>query len=103
MDIVSAATINAQVGKLQRPSKADCSPATSAKTDDPNKSADTARQFEAILIRQILSESMKPLLEAGPSGQVYGYLLTDSLADGISKGGGLGLSHILQTQFDKQP
>lgn len=65
------------------------------------KSGEVSRQFEAILLRQVLSESMKPLLEGGPSGQVYGYLLTDSLADTMSKGGGMGLAHILQAQLTK--
>jgi len=56
-------------------------------------------QFESILVRQFLSESMKPLLQEGPAGQVYGYLLTDSLAASITSGGGLGLCSILQTQL----
>lgn len=56
-------------------------------------------QFEAILLRQFLSESMKPLLQEGPAGQVYGYLLTDSLAASVTSAGGLGLSSILQSQL----
>lgn len=65
------------------------------------QAAEVSRQFEAILMRQFLSESMKPLLEGGPSGQVYGYLVTDSLAETMTKGGGLGLSHILQAQLTR--
>ena len=42
---------------------------------------------------------MKPLLQDGPSGQVYGYFLTDSLANEISDGGGFGLAHVIQTQL----
>jgi len=63
------------------------------------KAADAAQQFEGILLRQFLSESMKPLLEGGPGGQVYGYLLTESLSSSLVKGGGLGLSSILQAQL----
>lgn len=70
--------------------------------DDPAKIAEAAKQFEGILLRQILSESMKPLLENGPGAQVYGYFLTDSLADSIGKAGGLGLGHVLQTQLMKE-
>jgi len=70
---------------------------------DPAQAAEVARQFETILLRQVLSESMKPLLQDGPAGQVYGYFLTDSLADSVSRGGGLGLAHILQTQLEKGP
>jgi Rod binding domain-containing protein len=65
----------------------------------PEDAAKAAQQFENILVRQILSESMKPLLEGGPSGQFYGYMLTDSLADSIGKAGGLGLCSILQSQL----
>ena len=71
-------------------------------TKDPAKLAKVSRQFESILVRQILGESMKPLLQGGPSGQVYGYMLTDSLADKISEGGWLGLAHVLQTQISRK-
>ena len=69
--------------------------------NDPEKIAQAAEQFEGILLRQILNESMKPLLENGPGAQVYGYFLTGSLADSIGKAGGLGLGHVLQTQLTK--
>jgi Rod binding domain-containing protein len=75
-----------------------CSP---KQENDPAKIEQAAEQFEGILLRQILSDSMKPLLETGPGAQVYGYFLTDSLADSISKAGGLGLGHVLQTQLTK--
>ena len=80
------------------------SPHDLAATHEPQtqKSKDAAKvpeQFESILLRQFLSESMKPLLQEGPAGQVYGYLLTDSLAASVASGGGLGLRSILQTQL----
>jgi Rod binding domain-containing protein len=68
----------------------------SGRTEDAAKAPE---QFESILLRQFLSESMKPLLQEGPAGQVYGYLLTDSLAGSIASAGGLGLSSILQAQL----
>ena len=74
----------------------------SARPEASAKVGEVSRQFEAILLRQFLSESMKPLLEGGPSGQVYGYLLTDTLADSLSKGGGMGLSSVLQAQLGKE-
>jgi len=67
--------------------------------NDPAKIAQAAQQFEGILLRQILNESMKPLLQNGPGAQVYGYFLTGSLADSIGKAGGLGLGHVLQAQL----
>jgi flagellar protein FlgJ len=83
---------NAQAAQIEsgNPAKA---------ADSPDKAAKTAKQFEAILLRQILTESMGSLLQGGESGQVYGYLITDALADSMSKAGGLGLSHILEAQF----
>jgi Rod binding domain-containing protein len=69
------------------------------KTSDPGE---VARQFEAILVRQMLSESMKSVLEHGKDGQVYGYYISEALADGITKGGGLGLRSILETQLRQQ-
>jgi len=76
-------------------------PGDLASSQDPAKVEKVSKQFEAILLRQILSDSMGPLLKGGPSGQVYGYMLTDSLANKISEGGGLGLAHVLQTQISK--
>lgn len=72
-------------------------PSHGTKAADLKKADEVALQFEAILTRQFLSETMKPLLEKGP--QVYGYLITDALADSIAKGGGLGLAPILENQL----
>jgi len=69
------------------------------KTSDPGE---VARQFEAILVRQMLSESMKSMLEHGKDGQVYGYYISEAMADGITKGGGLGLRSILEAQLRQQ-
>jgi Rod binding domain-containing protein len=72
---------------------------TAGNSQDPKTIAKVSKQFESILLRQFLGESMKSLLQDGPSGQVYGYFLTDSLANEISEGGGIGLAHIIQTQL----
>ena len=79
------------------------SPADPAKPkpNDPAQIAHAAGQFEGVLVRQILGEAMKPLLQKGPGAQVYGYFLTGSLADSIGKAGGLGLGHVLQAQLTK--
>jgi len=85
---VQAISPSLQIGAAAAPA-----PAT------PAKLADAAQQFEGILLRQFLSESMKPLLQGGTGGQVYGYLITESLANSMVKAGGLGLSSVLQAQF----
>lgn len=59
-------------------------------------------QFEAIMLRQFLQDSVSKIMggdEGGPSGSVYGYLMTDTLASKLSQAGGLGLSKILQQQL----
>ena len=67
-----------------------------------------AQQFEAILLRQLLGEAMKPLFnsEAGakPPGQdVYQYLVTDVVAQSVAQGGGVGLAKMLLPQFTTNP
>ena len=98
MDI---AAISAQLSPIGL-EQASAAGSAASNNHDPKKIAKVSRQFEAILLRQFLSESMKPLLQGGPSGQVYGYMLTDSLANEISEGGGLGLAHVIQAQLQKQ-
>lgn len=88
------------IGLLKAQPQDFADPAALQKAEDVKR---VSQQFESILLRQFLSESMKSLLQEGPSGQVYGYMLTDSLADSISKGGGLGLCSVLQTQLGNEP
>ena len=68
-----------------------------------------ARQFEAIILRQLLSPAIEPLMSHGLGGNsagngsggggVYGYLVTDVLANSLSQGGGLGLARMLEKQL----
>ena len=69
-----------------------------------------ARQFEAIILRQLLTPAIEPLMShglggssaeksTGGGGGVYGYLVTDVLANTLSQGGGLGLARILGKQL----
>lgn len=61
-----------------------------------------AGQFEAIMLRQFLQDSVSGMMggeSGGASGNVYGYLLTDTLAGKLSEGGGLGLAKVFQQQL----
>lgn len=68
-----------------------------------------AKQFEAIILRQLLSPAIEPLMSGGSTagkgaisgggGGMYGYLVTDVLANSMSQGQGLGLSNILEKQL----
>jgi peptidoglycan hydrolase FlgJ len=66
-----------------------------------------AKQFEAIMLRQLLSPVIEPLMSGGSvagqsvksGGGVYGYLVTDVMANSLSQGRGMGLSTILEKQL----
>lgn len=66
-----------------------------------------AKQFEAIILRQLISPAIEPLMSGGLAGKgavnggngMYGYLVTDVLANSLSQGQGLGLSKILEKQL----
>jgi peptidoglycan hydrolase FlgJ len=83
--------------------------ARSANTKDAPSPADikkAAAQFEAIIMRQLLAPSIEPLMSGGlggeggaPGGGIYGHLMTEVLADSLSKGGGIGLGKMLEKQF----
>ncbi|MBA3849964.1 MAG: hypothetical protein C0502_08205 [Opitutus sp.] len=78
------------------------SPARLAQLGAAEQAKAVAGQFEAILLRQFLQESVGSIMggkEGGAASGIYGYLLTDVLATRLSQGGGLGLGHILQHQL----
>lgn len=61
-----------------------------------------ASQFEAIMMRQFLQESVGSMMggaAGGVSGNVYGYMLTDSLAQKLTEGGGMGLAPMIAKQL----
>lgn len=73
--------------------------------------AKAARQFEAILVRQLLSPAIEPLMSSGLGGEgaggsgggVFGYFLTDTLAESMTSGQGLGLAAVLSRQLSPAP
>lgn len=74
-------------------------PATPAELDR------AARQFEAVLLRQLLAPVMEPLMQGGLSGGegqgggIYAYFLTDTLATTMASGSGLGLGEMWARQL----
>ena len=86
---------------------AGAAPASARPTPTQIKAA--AQQFEAIILRQLLTPAIDPLMShglggdskqnGGGGGGIYGYLVTDVLATSLSKGGGLGLSRMLEKQL----
>jgi flagellar protein FlgJ len=59
-----------------------------------------AGQFEAIILRELLQDSVGKLTGGDKNGGgMYGFMLTDVLANQLTAGGGLGLGKILQQQL----
>jgi flagellar protein FlgJ len=68
-----------------------------------------AAQFEAIIMRQLLAPSIEPMMSGSmggggsaggaAGGGVYAHMLTEVLADSLSKAGGLGLGRMLEKEF----
>ena len=74
---------------------------------EEQKISEAARQFEAVLLRQILAETQKTVIPSSYSdnstaASIYHDMVTKQLADSISKSGTLGLARTLQTQLSRQ-
>lgn len=75
------------------------------KISDKEKLAEVSRQFEAILVRQILSESQKTDLGGKTSSgtsEIYKDMVNTQLAQNISQSGSVGLAGILEKQLGRQ-
>ena len=74
------------------------------KLTEAEKIGEVARHFEAILLRQFLKEATKPLM-SGNEGMnpaqkgIYQDMITNTLADTISKSGKFGLSQVFRQQL----
>lgn len=68
------------------------------------KIAEASRQFEAVLLRQFLSESQQPVISSEFSDNsntagIYQDMITNQLADSLSRGGGIGLAKTFEQQL----
>ena len=63
-----------------------------------------SQQFEAILVRQLLGEAMKPMMgtaeDAAPGHDIYQYMVTDIVSQSVAQGGGLGIAKMLEKQLE---
>jgi Rod binding domain-containing protein len=69
------------------------------------KIAEASRQFEAMLLRQILSESQKPVIQSAftdnsTAAGIYQDFVTNQMADSLSKSGTLGFAQVFDRQLD---
>lgn len=75
-----------------------------SRPEAPSSAADRQKvsaQFEAILIRQLLNQSLTSMLgsDGGAATSVYGDMLSDTLAQQLTAGPGLGLGRMIATQL----
>lgn len=80
--------------------------ATTTALTEEQKVAEATRLFEAVLLRQILSEAQKPVIRSALTDNsfaagVYRDLTVAHLADAISRQGGLGLARELAAQLHR--
>lgn len=78
--------------------------AANSQIAESEKVAEVSRQFEAVLLRQILQHAQKTHFKSSVAGEamaggIYQDLVTNQLADGISKSGGFGLAQTLSEQL----
>ena len=77
------------------------------KLTEEQKVAEVSRQFEALLLRQILQETQKTVIQSkfadnSTTAGIYHDMVTTQLADSISKSGTLGLAQTLERQLGHQ-
>ncbi len=74
---------------------------------EQEKVGEASRQFEAVLLRQILTEATKTLFKSSvnpesSSDGIYQDMITNNLADQMSRAGGFGLSRVLNQQLQHE-
>ena len=74
---------------------------------EEQKIHEASRQFEAILLRQVLAESQKPVITSkytdnSTSAGIYRDMVTNQMAESISKSGALGLAQTFEHQLTHQ-
>jgi Rod binding domain-containing protein len=80
---------------------------TSSVITEQQKVAELARQFEGVMIRQMLREARQPMTDPALGGgssetRAYTDMVTDRLADSITHSGGIGVASSLQAQLLRQ-
>ncbi|HUI06940.1 MAG TPA: rod-binding protein [Verrucomicrobiae bacterium] len=81
--------------------------ATNHALTEPSKIEELSRQFEAVLLRQILSEGQKTVFKTkyaddSTASQIYRDMTVQQLADSISRSGAFGLAGTLSKDLTRQ-
>ncbi len=78
--------------------------ASSPRLSESEKIAEASRQFEAVLLRQILTSARRTVIasdlnSSSTASDVYADMINDQLATAISRSGAFGLANALQAQW----
>jgi peptidoglycan hydrolase FlgJ len=78
--------------------------ANNSALSETQKIAEASRQFEAILLRQILAATQKPVITSkltdnSTAAQIYRDMVTEQLADSVSKSKAFGLAKVFEKQL----
>ena len=81
--------------------------AANAKVPEAEKIKELSRQFEAVLLRHILASAQKTVVESeltseSAGSDVYKDLVTNQLADAISRSGSFGFARSLERELSRQ-
>jgi Rod binding domain-containing protein len=100
---VSSSSSNSYEDRIQNVSLGGTVPKFS-NLSQTDQAREAARQFEAILVRQLLNESIGKTLMGGSGAQsnVYGYMMTDMFAEKLTQGPGIGLGQMLAREFTQR-
>ena len=68
------------------------------------KIAEASRQFEAIMVRQFLTESQKSVIKSSftddsATAGIYQDMITNQMADNLTRSGGIGLAKTFEQQL----
>lgn len=74
---------------------------------ESDRVAEAARQFEAVLLRQILAAARKTVIRADDEqgtarSEIYDDMINTQLAEAISRSGDFGLARSLQAQLTRE-
>jgi Rod binding domain-containing protein len=74
---------------------------------DQQKVAELSRQFESMLLRQILQNARKTVIESdleekSVANDIYDDMVTSQLAEAMSKSGSFGLARALEKDLTRQ-
>ena len=74
---------------------------------EPEKVREVSRQFESVLLRQILGQARKTVFNSkfnrdSATSNIYQDMVTTQLADSMSRSGSFGLARSLEVQLAKE-